>query len=89
MKKFQFLLCLLTFQQLFGITVKLSDVLQAEKLDFAGPVNYIEATITTLQSQRTETEWKNIWEEATSMAASLDIPVESSRPVRKDQRLPS
>ena len=88
-KKFQFLLCLLTFQQLFGITVKLSDVLQAEKLDFAGAVNYIEATITTLQSQRTETGWKNIWEKATSMATSLDIPVKSPRPVRKDRWLPS
>ena len=39
----KFLLCLLTFQQLFGIPVKLSDVLQVEKLHFAGAVNYIEA----------------------------------------------
>lgn len=68
--------------------MKLSDVMQAEKLDFAGAATYIMGTITTLQSQRTQNEWK-IWEEATSMATSLHIPVESLRPVRKDQRLPS
>ena len=63
----EYVSCLLTFQQLFWVTVKLSDVLQAEK---PGAVNYIETTIATLQSQRTETEWKNIWVEATSMANS-------------------
>ena len=52
-KKKQFLLA---FQQLFGITVK-SDVLQAEKLDFVNAANYIEATMGTLQSRRTESEW--------------------------------
>ena len=36
------------------------DVLQTEKLDFAVAVNYIVATIPTLQSKRTETEWRNI-----------------------------
>ena len=41
-KRFEFLLCLHTFQKLFGITAKLSDVLQAEKLDFAGATGYIE-----------------------------------------------
>ena len=41
---FQFLLCLYTFLKLFSITAKLSDVLQAEKLDFAGAAGYIEAS---------------------------------------------
>lgn len=69
--------------------MKLSDVLQAEKLDFAGAANYIEAITATLKGKRTESEWKKVWEEATSssMATSLSISLEP--PARRARRLPS
>jgi len=72
---------LFTFQNLFRITAKLSDVLQAEKLDFAGAAGYIEATVVTLKALRTTEDWK-IWENATKKAAIMHVCVESPRPVR-------
>lgn len=80
-------MCLFTFQNLFRITAKLSDVLQAEKLDFAGAAGYIEATVVTLKALRTTEEWK-IWENATKKAAVLHVYVESPRPV-KNRKLPA
>ena len=85
---FQFLLCLYTFQKLFSITAKLSDVLQAEKLDFAGAAGYIEATVGTLKGLRSSDEWKKMWEDVTTKAASLQITVESPRSTR-NRRLPA
>ena len=76
-----------TFQKLFGITAKLSDVLQAEKLDFAGAAGYIEATVGTLKGLRSSEDWEKLWEDVTTKAASLQISVESPRPVRC-RRLP-
>lgn len=51
-KCFEFILSLLTLQKLFSITAKLSDVLQAERLDFVGAVGFIEATVATLKGLR-------------------------------------
>ena len=87
-KTFQFLLCLYTFQKLFSITAKLSDVLQAEKLDFAGAAGYIEATVGTLKGLRSSEEWEKLWEGVTTKAASLQISVESPRSARC-RRLPA
>ena len=87
-KCFQFLLCLYTFQKLFSITAKLSDVLQAEKLDFAGAASYIEATVGTLKGLRSSEEWEKLWKDVTTKAASLEIMVDSPRPVRC-RRLPA
>ena len=77
-----------TFRKLFCITAKLSDVLQAEKLDFAGAARFIEATTTTLKGLRSSDEWKKIWEDVTAKAASLQICMEPPRPTRS-RRLPA
>ena len=53
---FQFLLCLYTFKKLLGVTSKLSDVLQAEKLTFTAAANYIEATVAIVRDLRTAEE---------------------------------
>ena len=45
-RSFQFVLCLVLFS-------KLSDVLQAERMNFAGAVSCIEATVQTLQDMWT------------------------------------
>ena len=86
--RFQFLLCLYTFQKLFSITAKLSDVLQAEKLDFAAAAAYIQATLGTLKGLRSAVEWEKLWKEVTEKAACLEILVESPRPIRS-RKLPA
>ena len=70
-KSFQFLLCLLLFKKIFYVTAKPSDVLQAEKLDFAATATFIEATINTLKSFRTEDERRKVYDEARALAVSL------------------
>lgn len=77
-----------TFQNPFRITAKLSDVLQAEKLDFAGAADYIEATVVTLKALRITEDWNKIWENATKKAAILHVCVESPRPMR-NRKLPA
>ena len=86
-KSFQFLLSLILFEKIFSITAKLSYLLQAESLNYAGAAACITATKKTIQSLRTEGEWIKIWEEAVSLSEKHDIAVESLRPRRK-QRLP-
>ena len=86
-KKFQFLLSLIMFERIFSITAKLSDLLQAEHLNYAAAAACIRATKETIQSLRCEEEWKKIWDEAVSMATEYCIAIESVRP-RRNRRLP-
>ena len=61
-KSFTFAVSLLLFEKLFSITGKLSDLLQAETLSYAGAAS-ITATKQTLRDIR---EWSAIWAEAFS-----------------------
>ena len=85
-RNFEFVLCLIMFERIFAITSKLSDVLQAECLDFTGAVTCIEATIETLQDMRSE-EWRRIWERAVSLASTHSITIEYPRS-RRSRQLP-
>ena len=80
-KKFQFLLSLVLFEEVFSITAKLSDLLQAEHLNYAAAAACIRATKKTIQSLRCE-EWKKLRDEAVSMATNYGVAVESMRPRR-------
>ena len=86
-KLFQFLLSLLLFEKIFSVTAKLSDVLQAEQLNYAAAAACIRATKATIQDLRSETEWKKIWLEVVSIAGDCSIAVNSMWP-RRRQRLP-
>jgi len=79
MKTFQFTLCLVMFERIFAITLKLSDILQAERLDFAGAVTCIEVSMETLHDMQSEEEWKKIWEKAVSLATEHSIGIEHPR----------
>ena len=72
----------------FSITAKLSDVLQAEKLDFAAAAGYIEATVGTFKGLRSSEEWEKVWKDVTTKVASLQISVESPRPTHH-RKLPA
>ena len=79
MKSFQFTLCLVMFERILANTSKLSDILQAERLDFAGAVTCIEVSMETLHDMRSEEEWKKIWEKAVSLATEHSIGIEHPR----------
>ena len=57
-------------------------MLQAEKLDFAGADNSIDATVGTLKGLRSSEEWDKLWTDVKAKAASLQISVEFPRPTR-------
>ena len=61
---------LFTLQKLIGITAKLSDVLQAEQLDFIGAADFVTATLATLKGLRNVEEWDGIWSKATTKVGS-------------------
>ena len=58
-KKFHFLLSLVILERIFSITAKLSDLLQAEHLNYVAAAACIKATKETIQSLRCE-EWKKL-----------------------------
>ena len=74
------------FERIFSITAKLSDLLQAEHLNYAAAAACIRATKETIQSLRCE-EWKKLWDEAVSMATNYNVAVESIQP-RRNRQLP-
>ena len=67
------------FERIFSITSKLSDLLQAEKLNYAAAATCISATKRAITSLREEDEWFRIWEEAKSMGDEHGVPVRVAR----------
>ena len=58
-KSFSFFLSLVLFEKIFGITNNLSNLLQAEHLNYATAASCIKATKTTLSDLRSEEVWEN------------------------------
>jgi hypothetical protein len=75
LKYFEFLLLLVLFERIFTITSKLSDLLQAPKLNYAAAASCISATKRAIQSLREKDEWIKILQEATSMADKHGVTV--------------
>ena len=89
-KNFEFILSLVLFERIFSITSKLSDLLQAEKLNYAAAATCISATKRAITSLREEDEWFRIWEEAKSMGDEHGVPVSVARSrSRRSQSMPS
>ena len=80
------MLSLVLSERIFSNTAKLSDLLEAEHLNYAAAAACIRATKETIQSLHCEEEWKKLWDEAVSMATIYGVAVESMRP--RNQRLP-
>ena len=59
-KSFQFLLFLLLFERILSLTANLSDLLQAEHLNYAAAASLIKTTKETMQSLRYEAEWEKV-----------------------------
>ena len=87
-KSFPFFLSLVLFEKIFSITGNLSNLLQAEQLNYAGAAACIRATKQTLTNLRSDSEWLKIWEEAVNLATKHNIAVSPIR-CRRRQCLPS
>lgn len=71
-------------ETIFGIVSKLSELLQAEKIDYHTAALQIEATITTFNTIRSDVWWKKLCEKAVTFANnhSISIPRQSAGRVR-------
>lgn len=87
MKSFPFLLSLISLEKIFSFINNLSQLLQSEVLNYAAAASCISATKITLNSLRSDTEWKTLWEVAVSLAEKCDISVTPPRD-RRTRRPP-
>lgn len=91
-KSFPFLLSLILLERIFSITNNLSQLLQSEVIHYAAAASCISATKTTLNSLRTDKEWKTVWEVAVSLAEKCGIsvtPPRARRMIRPPRQLES
>lgn len=72
---FEFLLCLEITTPVFQITALASDALQQKDLDHSTAYKVIDGVLDTLKTNRSEEEFKTIFENASQKAESLDIPI--------------
>lgn len=71
-KYFSFILCLVTFDKLFSMTIEQTG------LDLSAALAQINATVQSLEECRSDEEWKNIWEQASTLAAEHEIQVQQT-----------
>ena len=74
-QSFSFLLSLIICDKIFSITGNLSNLLQAEQINYSAAANCITATKTTLVNLRSEAKWRELRDEAVKLANSLNINV--------------
>ena len=87
-QSFSFLLSLIIFDKIFSITGNLSNLLQAEQINYSAAANCITATKTTLVNLRSEAKWRELRDEAVKLANSLNINVTLTS-ARRQRRPPS
>lgn len=87
--KFEFVLNLVMFQALLAVTANLSNLLQAEQLNFAAAATCIEAVLDSLHSFRSEQKWADIWSQAESLSTTNNISIGMPTRPRRVRRLPS
>ena len=81
-KDFSFLLSLVLFEMIFGITSNLSNFLQAEQLSYACVANCIRAAKMSLADLRSNEAWVKVWDKTTTLAESCGVSVTPMRPWR-------
>ena len=72
-ESFQFILCLFICEKIFGIVSKLSELLQAEKIDYYKAALQIEATISTFNTIRSDVWWNKLHDKAVAFANNHSI----------------
>ena len=87
-QKFTFFLCLLVFDSIFANTTKLSDTLQAPKVDLAAAAQLVSAQVSILEDYQSDNQWDKIWAEAESLAQAHNVEIEIVCP-RRATRTPA
>lgn len=81
----KFIVCLVVYKKLFGITSRLSELLQNDSADICGTIGVIKATILNFTTMRCDSSWEPLWCEVTSLhdkiQGQLDVNI-GSRPTR-------
>ena len=72
-ENFQFVVCLVILEYIFGTTKNLSDALQWSELDLAYAVCLISSVEDQLSQSRSNTVWDRLWEEAVTLANQHSI----------------
>ena len=81
-KSFKFVVQLVTFSRILGITNRLSEQLQCKDLDLAAAANLVSATMSTLNSLRSDKEWSHLYSYICDVAKLYCISSGNSRPTR-------
>ncbi len=61
---FRFVICLVVYKKLFGVTANLSEIFHAESLDYSSAASIIQATIDTFSTMRSDDRWELLWQES-------------------------
>ena len=81
-EKFQFIVCLVNLDYIFGTTKSLSDALQWSELDLAYAVCLISSVGDKLSQSRSNTAWNKLWEEAVAFSNQHNISIPKERSSR-------
>ena len=74
-EKFQFIVCLVILDYIFGTTKSLSGALQWSELDLAYALCLISYVEDKLSQSRSNTAWNKLWEEAVAFSNQHNISI--------------
>ena len=78
-RSFTFLVSLVTFDRILTCTKQLSDQLQSSSLNLSSASHLVVATKSLLSEYRSDDYWKKVYDYASTIANSHDIPIQSGR----------
>ena len=73
------------YKKVFGITARLSDLLQAKSIDLGNAAIVIQAVIDSFEKMRSDSEWELLWEEGLALFNHVCGNVEQPRRQRQRQ----
>ncbi|XP_011409319.1 PREDICTED: uncharacterized protein LOC105316201, partial [Amphimedon queenslandica] len=76
-RSFTFLVSLVTFDRILTCTKQLSDQLQSSSLNLSSASHLVVATKSLLSEYRSDDYWKKVYDYASTIANSHDIPIQS------------
>ncbi len=85
-KSFSFVVSLVIYKKVFGISANLSDVLQSKSIDLATATNLIQSTIDTIEGLKYDDHWGLLWQEILAFARHHNIEIQPN--TNRRQRRP-
>jgi hypothetical protein len=82
---FKFIICLVVYKKVFGVTARLSDLLQAKSIDLGNAAVAIQAVMDSFEKMRSDLDWTLLWEESLALFNHVCGNVEQPRSRRQRQ----